>query len=203
MPLLRAGAPETSMPLRGRGPAALDGRPPASGAVLPLRTVSLAAVLSLALLSVLSAGCTSKSGTLAVQATDAPDDIGDFSSLTVHVDRISVHGEGISNKSYTPSSPTFDLAQLHDGNLTTLFNGSVAAGTYTYLEMHIQSASGVLKSDNSTVQVTAPSSRIFLNTHFTVQDGQQTTFVFDVQVHQVGNGDYQLKPNAAGSHANR
>ena len=203
MPLLRTGGPATSMPLRGRRPAALDGRPPGAVRSSPVRTASLAAILSLALLSVLSAGCASKSGTLAVQATDAPDDLGDFSSLTVHVDRITVHGEGISNKSYSPASPTFDLTQLRDGNLTTLFNGSVAAGAYTYLELHIQSAEGVLKSGGSSIQVTAPSSRIFLNTHFTVEEGRQTTFVFDVQVHKVGNGDYQLKPNAAGSRASR
>lgn len=191
------------MPSRGRRPPGLGPGAHGPGRSVPLRTVSLLSIASLACLCVLSAGCASKSGTLAVQATDAPDDLGDFSSLTVHVDRITVHGDGISNKSYTPASPTFDLTRLHDGNLTTLFNGSVAAGTYTYLELHIQSAQGTLKSGGGSVQVAAPSSRIFLNTHFTVEEGKQTTFVFDVQVHKLGNGDYQLKPNAAGSRANR
>ena len=160
---------------------------------------------TIACAALLLAGCSSNSGsgTLAVQASDAPDDLGDFSSLTVHVDRITIQGDGGGNHSYTPANPTFDLTQLHDGNLTTLFNGSVPAGNYTYLELHIQSATGVLKDGGQTVDVKAPSSRIFLNTHFQVASGQQTTFLFDVQVHQVGNGDYQLKPNASGSHADR
>ena len=161
---------------------------------------------ALAATALLLAGCSSSAGTgtLAVQATDAPDDLGDFSSLTVHVDSISIHGDGDgSNHSYAPASPTFDLTQLHDGNVSTLFNGSVPAGNYTYLELHIQSASGVLKDGGQTVDVKAPSSRIFLNTRFTVASGKTTTFTFDVQVHQLGNGDYQLKPNASGSHADR
>lgn len=166
-----------------------------------MRTLALPA-LAAALL--LLAGCASNSGsgTLAVQATDAPDDLGDFSSLTVHVDSIAIHGDGSgSNHTYAPASPTFDLTQLHDGNVSTLFNGSVPAGNYTYLELHIQSASGVLKQGGAAIDVKAPSSRIFLNTAFTVASGKQTTFTFDVQVHKLGNGDYQLKPNASGSHA--
>lgn len=166
-----------------------------------MRPVAL--LTSAALLALLLSGCATKSGTLAVQASDAPDDLGDFTSLTVTVDKITIHGEGAQNKSYTPAHPTFDLTQLKDGNVSTLFNGSVAAGTYTYLELHIQSAQGVLAAGGSSVDVKAPSDRIFLNTHFTVAAGQQTTFVFDVQVHKVGTGDYQLKPNASGSHASR
>ena len=167
-----------------------------------MRPVALATVATAACLALLLSGCASKSGTLAVQASDAPDDLGDFSSLTVHVDRITIQGNG-GNHSYAPANPTFDLTQLHDGNVTTLFNGTVAAGNYTYLELHITSASGVLKAGGAAIDVKAPSSRIFLNTHFEVAAGHQTTFLFDVQVHKVGNGDYQLKPNAAGSHADR
>lgn len=165
-----------------------------------MRPVALA---TFACLVLLLSGCASnKSGTLTVQATDAPDNIGDFTSLTVTVDSITIQGEG-GNHSYAPASPTFDLTKLHDGNVTTLFNGTVPAGNYTYLEMHIQSAKGVLKSGGASVDVKVPSSRIFLNTHFQVAAGHETTFLFDVQVHQVGNGDYQLKPNASGSHTDR
>jgi len=174
----------------------------ADGRSSPMRTLVPAALAAIALLSL--AGCSSSGqGNLAVQATDAPDDLGDFSSLTVHVDQISIQGDGAGNHSYAPSHPTFDLTQLHDGNVSTLFNGSVPAGNYTYLELHITSASGVLKDGGQSVDVKVPSSRIFLNTHFSVAPGKTTTFTFDVQVHQVGNGDYQLKPNASGSRADR
>ncbi|MCA1811202.1 MAG: DUF4382 domain-containing protein [Halobacteriales archaeon] len=137
-----------------------------------------------------------------MHATDAPDDIGDFSSLTIQVARINLKGGGAggANSSYAPATSSFDLTKLTNGNLTTLFKDQVPAGNYTYLEIEVSSATGVLKAGGKSVDVKAPSNRIFLNTHFEVKAGQETDFLFDIQVHMVGNGDYQLKPNAGGSH---
>lgn len=161
-----------------------------------MRTLVPALTLALALL----AGCTSGTGTLTVHATDAPDNLGDFSSLTVQVAHINLQDAGGKAQSFTPATSSFDLTKLKNGNLTTLFHDQVPAGNYTYLEIEISSATGVLKATGQSVDVKAPSNRIFLNTHFEVKAGQETNFVFDVQVHMVGNGDYQLKPNATGSH---
>lgn len=161
---------------------------------------SIITVLLLLLIPALLAGCTSSSnGTFGLHVTDAPDNIGDFASLTVNVDKITLTTNDGKTHDYTPASPTFDLTKLTSGNLTTLFNGSVATGNYTKLELHITAATGVLRATNASVSVKTPSDRIFLDTSFEVAAGKETDFVFDIQVHQEGNGDYIFKPNATGS----
>lgn len=161
------------------------------------------AALLLGLLSTaFLAGCASSTGTLQVQATDAPDNIGDFSSLTITVSSIDVQGTGGST-SYTPSQPTFDLTKLTNGNTTTLFKDQVAAGNYSRLEFKVASAKGVLRAGGAAIDVKSPSGTLFLNKHFTVGAGETTTFVFDIHVVKKGTGDYSLQPNAAGSRANR
>ena len=147
----------------------------------------------------LLAGCTSNAGTLNLRVTDAPDDIGDFAALNVTVDKITLTTKDGKTKDYTPSSSTFDLTKLSSGNVSTLFSGKVDAGNYSKLELTIRDAKGVLKTDNSTVDVKAPSGRLFLDTSFEVADGKETDFLFDVQVHEEGNGSYIFKPNATGS----
>jgi hypothetical protein len=169
----------------------------------PLMKLGIPILATLACLAIASSGCSgSDSGTLAVHATDAPDNIGDFSSLTINVDAIRVQGPA-GNQSYSPAHPSFDLVTLTNGNLTTLFNGTVAAGDYNYLEIHITSADGVLAEGGSHVSVAVSSSRIFLNSHFTVTAGKQTDFVFDIHVLKEGNGQYRLLPSANTSHVGR
>lgn len=157
-------------------------------------------ILPLLALVALAAGCASPgSGTFTLQVTDAPDDIGDFTTLNVTVDKIVLKPKEGSQLERTASSSTFDLTKLTSGNVTTLFSGAVPVGNYTKLDIVISSATGTLAANGSSVAVSVPSGRIFLNTAFEVAEGKETTFLFDVQVHQEGNGDYALKPNADGS----
>jgi len=144
-------------------------------------------------------GCTgSGDGTLTVQATDAPDNIADFSSLTIEVSSIDVTGsDGVH--SYTPATSSFDLTKLTNGNTTTLFHGAVANGTYSKVEFVVAKATGTLKSSGQSVDLTAPKGSIFLTQQFTVGSGQETTFLFDIHVVAKGNGSYALAPNAGGS----
>lgn len=159
-----------------------------------------ALILLIALAPLTLSGCTGDdSGPFSVLVTDAPGNIADFSSLIVTVDTITLTGADNETDDLAPSSPTFDLTKLTEGNVTTLFNGSVDEGTYSRLDLHFSNATGVLKADNSTISVKAPSGRIFLNTPFTVSAGNETSFLFDIEVHKVGNGDYQFKPNAGTS----
>jgi len=162
-----------------------------------MRTVTLVSVAFLTALAL--SGCTgSGDGTLTVQATDAPDNLGDFSSLTIEVSSIDVTGpHGV--QSYTPATSSFDLTKLASGNTTTLFHGSVANGTYSKVEFVIAKATGVLKSSGQSVDVGAPKGSIFLPQQFTVGAGQETTFLFDIHVVAKGNGAYALAPNAGGS----
>ncbi|MHB8586836.1 MAG: DUF4382 domain-containing protein [Thermoplasmatota archaeon] len=153
-------------------------------------------------MALLIAGCmASSTGTFTLHATDAPDDIGDFSSLTAHVSAILLTPQGGSAASYTPANSTFDLTKLTGSNTTTLFHGSVPTGTYSRIEISISNVTGVLKVTGTTVSVVAPSGTIFVQNTFNVSSGAETTFTFDIQVHKEGNGQYILKPNAGGSHA--
>jgi hypothetical protein len=156
--------------------------------------------LALASFAILLSGCTSSgTGTLNLHVTDAPDNIGDFSSLNVTVEKITLTGKDGKSKEYAPSNATFDLTQLTNGNLTTLFRGSVDAGNYSKLELSIKDAKGVLRAGNASVDVKAPGGKIFLTTSFEVAEGKETDFTFDIQVHQEGNGSYIFQPNATGS----
>lgn len=163
-----------------------------------MRAILVASLLT----SLVFAGCAAEdppTGQFALFVTDEPDDIGDFSALNVTVTRIELAGKDNKSAAYEPASRTFDLTTLVAGNVSTLFNGSVAAGDYKKLDLFISEAKGTLAADGSVVDVKVPSGRIFLNTDFTVAEGQTTEFLFDVQVHQTGAGEYQLKPNADGS----
>lgn len=158
--------------------------------------ISLLLVVPLAL-----SGCLSPEaeGQFALRVTDAPDNIGDFSYLNVTVTRISLQRSDNATVDLAPSNGTFDLTKLVEGNTSTLFNGSVPVGNYSRLDLFFTDAVGVLAADGSEMPVKAPSGRIFLNTGFTIVEGEETSFLFDVQVHKTGNGDYQFKPNADGS----
>ena len=163
---------------------------------LALAALSLALALS---------GCTGgdATGRMNLHVTDAPDAIGDFAYLNVTVTHIVLHAKG-GNASdeggltFEPASRTFDLTKLTNGNVTTIFAGDVPAGAYGKMTLQVEDAQGVLQN-GTTVPVKAPSRRLFLTMDFTVAEGQETDFLFDVQVHRLGNGDYQLQPNADGS----
>lgn len=164
-----------------------------------MRSLALLATL---LASLAFAGCmgsADEEGTFVLRVTDAPDAIGDFAFLNVTVETIRLTTKDNETRELAPSNETFDLTKLVSGNTTTLFNGSVPAGNYTRLDLYFRDARGILRADGSEVEVAAPSGRIFLNTAFTIAQGQETEFLFDIQVQQQGNGDYQFKPNADGS----
>lgn len=168
-----------------------------------MRTFGALAALTLAL--TVLAGCSSSGGDgkLNVHVTDAPGAIDEFASLDIVVSSILLKHKGNDGAekvdNYTPDDKTFDLTKLTNGNITTIFGGSVDNGTYTKMEFVIESASGVLKADNKTVEVSTPKGSMFVNTQFTVGSGQEVDFVFDIHVVSKGNGTYSLQPNAGGS----
>ena len=157
-------------------------------------------VLSAALLLGLAGCSASGSGTLAVQATDLPGNIADFSSLNVTVTAIEVTMQGGGQTSYAPSHGSFDLTKLTNGNLTTLFKDSVKVGNYSKLSLRVSDANGALKTGGRAT-VKAPGGALSVEHSFTVKAGKETTFVFDVVVHMEGDGSYIFQPNATGIRA--
>jgi hypothetical protein len=160
--------------------------------------MNLLYILTTAIVLAIS-GCTGAgSGTLTVQVTDLPGDIADFAHLNVTVTSIDVTMKDGSHESYSPSNATFDLTTLATGNLSTLFKDSVKAGEYTKLSLRVADGQGTLRADGTHVTVKAPGGTLSSEQKFTVDSGEETTFVFDIIVHMEGNGDYILQPNVTG-----
>jgi hypothetical protein len=97
------------------------------------------------------------------------------------------------------NSTTVDLTELQGENATQLKRANVPNGTYTQVRLHISEVDGTLK-DGSQVNVKLPSSRLKLNSEFTVGNGEEVDFVYDATVFEAGNsGKYILKPVASES----
>jgi hypothetical protein len=148
------------------------------------------------LVASIAVGClgSSGSGTFGFSLSDTADAIGDFSALNAHVSAIEITATNGTRMNETPTTTTFDLTRLTNTNQTQLFKGSVPAGSYKRVELVLASASGDLKSGGTT-SVAAPSGGLFLNSNFTIASGKTTNFVFDIQVHKLGNAQYQFYPN--------
>lgn len=165
---------------------------------------------ALLVVPLLLAGCMTSQGEgrLVVQMSDEPNDIGDFSGLLVTLDRIVLSRAASEDPNATEegedldipaANRTLDLTDLVGANATTVFDGEVASGDYERMDIFVSEAVGTLRDGGDEVVVKVPSGRLFLNQDFTIGEGEETVFVFDVTVHRLGHGDYQLKPNAGES----
>ena len=99
---------------------------------------------------------------------------------------------------YEVDNVTFDLTELQGANASRLDSIPVPNGTYTKVFIEVGSVEGTLE-DGSSAEVKLPSNKLRLNEQFTVGDGQEVDFVFDVTVFERGNQGYVLKPVAGES----
>jgi hypothetical protein len=150
---------------------------------------------------------------LHVQATDGPGAIDGFQSLMVTVSKVKVHLAGEAGESAGPNDETgsgwtswdlgktFDLVALQNGYATDLVNKTLTPGHYTQVRFTVVSATGVLKSDGSQVDVTVPDHQLKVVKSFDIGDGLTTTFVFDIHVVHEGllGTNYHLEPVAGSS----
>jgi len=89
---------------------------------------------------------------------------------------------------------TVDLTELQGANATKL--GALAApnGSYDRVFVYVSEIDATLESGEQ-VNVKLPSDKLQLNEGFTVGDGRNVSFVFDMTVFEAGNsGKYILKP---------
>ena len=97
------------------------------------------------------------------------------------------------------NATTVDLTRLRGANATLVERFDLPAGEYDQVRLEVSETEGVLK-DGSTTEVKLPSERLKLTQEFTVGDGEEVDFVYDVTVHKVGNsGKYVLRPVASES----
>ena len=138
-------------------------------------------------------------GTLYFAVTDRPNAIGDFTSLTVSVSKISIHSasDNLENTwlDFTPSIDNFDLVSLESGDIQILVSTPLQTGRYTQVRLVVTSAVGILKT-GGTENVTVPSGELKLVQSFQIEENKTTTFVFDLNVVKTGNNAYMLSPVA-------
>ncbi|MFC6786706.1 DUF4382 domain-containing protein [Halobaculum halobium] len=99
---------------------------------------------------------------------------------------------------YEVDNVTLDLTELQGANASKLGSVPVPNGTYTKVFVEVDSVNGTL-TDGSSADVKLPSNKLQLNKEFTVGNGEEVDFVFDVTVFERGPNGYILKPVAGES----
>ncbi len=161
----------------------------------------------------------SGSGTLSFFVSDQPAAIDDFEHLNVTISAIGVHrvdnestdtDEDESEVSETEASDedddagewiertvdnrTVDLTELRGANASLIDRFEVPNGTYGNVFVHVSTVNGVLHNGEQ-VTVKLPSEKLQIHERFTVENGTEVDFVFDIAVHKAGNsGKYILRP---------
>jgi hypothetical protein len=92
------------------------------------------------------------------------------------------------------NATSVDLSQLRGANATLLEQFDLPAGEYDTVHMAVSDVEGTLTNGDDQ-RVKLPSDKLKLTTAFTVENGSEVDFVYDVSVHKAGNsGKYILKP---------
>ncbi|QLH76189.1 DUF4382 domain-containing protein [Halosimplex rubrum] len=92
------------------------------------------------------------------------------------------------------NATSVDLSQLRGANATLLEQFDLPSGEYDTVHMAVSEVEGTLKNGDDQ-RVKLPSNKLQLDTEFTVENGSEVDFVYDVTVHEAGNsGKYILKP---------
>ena len=144
------------------------------------------------------AGCLNKTpmGMLQVHVKDAPGDVA-FDSLPISVERVVLTMMDGMRMDEEVENVSFDLAQLKNGMTFTVYDGHMMAGDYKRLDIYLKESHTVLSGNP--VTVVAPNGRVYVEKEFTVPENSMSEFVLDIQVEDIGNGQYRFVGNADGS----
>lgn len=151
-------------------------------------------------------------GTFQLLVSDRPADIEDFEHLNVTLSKARVfkaggfrygYGYGYGNGSDEGGSgfkiidfedKTVDLTQLVGAKSLPLSETKLPAGKYTKVELYVDSVEATLK-DGESADVKVPPGKLMITKNFDIVPGENTTFVFDINVVQKGHrNDYNLQP---------
>ena len=126
---------------------------------------------------------------------DAASDQEDDADSDEEADEDDGEDEGDSQwVEYEVDNRTVDLTELKGANATKLSSLEVPNGTYEKVFVYVSDVNGTLK-DGTDQRVKLPSGKLQLNSEFTVGDGEEVDFVFDITAIKAGNsGKYILKP---------
>ncbi|MFC7097213.1 DUF4382 domain-containing protein [Halobaculum marinum] len=126
--------------------------------------------------------------------SDEQHAMGDFAHLNVTVTEVGLREENGSWVEHDVENRSVDLTTLPGANATKLGTFGVEDGTYTKVFVHVDEIDATLENGESTT-VKLPSNKLQLNSEFTVGNGEDVDFVYDMSVFEAGNsGKYILKP---------
>ena len=122
-------------------------------------------------------------------ADDGPDD----GNATEEADDADESGDGEWIE-YEVDNRTVDLTELQGANATKLSSLTMPNGTYETVFVYVSDVDGTL-NDGSDQRVKLPSGKLQLNSEFTVGDGEEVDFVFDITAVKAGqSGKDILEP---------
>ncbi|MFD1568948.1 DUF4382 domain-containing protein, partial [Halolamina litorea] len=138
-------------------------------------------------------------GSLNFYVSDQQNAIDDFRHLNVTIERVGVHRANASENESAwveqdVDNATVDLTELQGANATSLGTMFVPNGSYDKTFVYVNEVNGTLTNGEST-DVKLPSSKLQLNSEFTVGNGEEIDYVFDITVVKRGNsGSYNIQP---------
>ncbi len=135
----------------------------------------------------------STTGNFVLLVSDKEADIGDFDSLIVSFYKTRIFGPGEGFDEIPLEDTEVDLTQVIGELAVSVLNINLPEGSYTKVEMYIDSVNGTV--NGSQAEVTVPSNKLKVIRPFTVSADQTTKFVFDIHVVRKGHSDsYNLLP---------
>jgi len=141
-------------------------------------------------------------GTLIVKITDAPVEL---SNLFLTIDDIGVQDESGDWTSLTLVSSgdeglRFDLLEFESTTMDAA-TGELEAGEYNSIRMSVKEASARLIDSEIDVPLRVPSEKIKVVVQFTIEKGEDTTVILDIQVDSTemsiaiaNNAEHNLRP---------
>ncbi len=133
-------------------------------------------------------------GNFTLLVSDAEADIADFESLIVTFSeaRVFRSGESAGFNKFTPDK-SVDLTEVVGESAISVLEVSLDDGTYTRVELYVSEVDGIV--NDISVNVMVPSGKLQIIKPFVIKDGEETTFVFDINVVKKGQTDeYNLLP---------
>ncbi|WP_430504521.1 DUF4382 domain-containing protein [Haloparvum sp. PAK95] len=136
-------------------------------------------------------------GTVNFYISDEENAIDDFQHLNVTITKVGFEkasSDGGGWEEYDVDNRTADLTELKGANATLMQSFNLSNGNYTKVFVHVGEVNATLQNGEQ-VNVKLPSEKLQITKGFTVENGSETNFVFDIAVHKAGNsGKYILKP---------
>lgn len=194
------------------------------------RGLTLVAFLTLAI--VLAAGCamagtgvstpnqtigpasSAEKANFTLLISDEVNAMKDFERLDVTVSSVGVHQGGDSGTWHTldpnadpdgDGTPGINLKPLDGEKALAIWSGTLPPGDYTKVFIYVDEISWVLAGeDNPDVEVKLPSQKLQIIKPFTIEEGSEVAFVYDITVVKAGeSGKYILRPQIAQSGADQ